>query len=213
MESILDNFDSSMITEVGEFGSKLWCEACGILGAKMLQAADIPADLRWGFTELYLDPHPRLISEAWPVSGYYFMVDNGAVSGGAGVPEHCLTLQGFHVKASWAFICNQSRSKYGLSGQKQRGMEEETLKRQIEEHLGFSINVVNVMNSVWPKSIIAALSGDDPESKTTGLHNIAASLQSPTPEFSELPCTELGVPIFNKMTETQKLQFLQLCRI
>ncbi len=209
----MSEFDSNLTQEVGEFGSRAWCEACGICGAKMLQEVDLPSDLRWGFTELYLDPHPRLVSEAWPVSGYYFMVDNGLVSGGAGVPEHCLSLPGFHVKASWAFICNQSRSKYGSSGQKQRSSEETTLKRQIEEHIGSPIAVVDIMNSVWPKSIIAALSGDDPESKTTGLHNIAASLQSPSPEFSELPCTELGVPIFNKMTETQKLKFLKLCKI
>ena len=47
----------------------------------------------------------------------------------------------------------------------------------------------------------------------SGLHNIAATLQSPSPEFAELPTTELGVPDFSKMSTEQKDGFIDLCQI
>ncbi|GIR82353.1 MAG: hypothetical protein CM15mP84_01010 [Cellvibrionales bacterium] len=46
-----------------------------------------------------------------------------------------------------------------------------------------------------------------------GLHNIAATLQSPSPEFADLPTTELGVPDFSRMTPAQRESFVDLCRI
>ena len=46
-----------------------------------------------------------------------------------------------------------------------------------------------------------------------GLHNIAATLQISSPEYSDLPVTALRVPIFSEMTEEQKKFFIALCGI
>ena len=199
------------IEPVGEFGSRAWCEACAAYGVKMLEASELPADLSWGFSEIYTRPPARLVSEAWPQSGYYFMVNNGVISGGAFIPDECLSIPGFHVKFRWAYICNQSGAKYGSAGQKQRSAEEGILYREMADYLGFEPDLGGVPNPVWPKPIIAALSVGVEEG--AGLHNIAASLQSPSPEFSDLPTTELGVPLFSKMTDSQKAGFIALCGI
>jgi hypothetical protein len=199
------------IRSVGEFGSRAWCEACAAYGVKILEASDLPPDLSWGFSETYTYPPARLVSDDWPVSGYYFMVKDGVISGGADVPDECLAIPGFHVKFRWAYICNQSGSKYGSAGQKQRGVEEGDLYRDMAEYLGYEPDLGGVPNPVWPKPIIAALSVGVEEG--AGLHNIAASLQSPSPEFADLPTTELGVPVFSRMTDIQKADFVALCGI
>jgi hypothetical protein len=38
-------------------------------------------------------------------------------------------------------------------------------------------------------------------------------MQMPSPEFAELPVTELLVPDFAKMTDKQKKSFIKLCGI
>jgi hypothetical protein len=201
----------STIEQVGEFGSKAWCEACADFGVAILRASDLPNDLSWGFSEIYTAPPSRLVSDDWPVSGYHFMIHEGLVSGGGGVTDACLALPGFHVRMRWAYICNQSSTKYGFEGQRQRSSEENVLKEQIANYLGFEPNFGAIDNPVWPKPIIAALSVGVEEG--AGLHNIAASLQMPSPEFSGLPVTEMGVPEFSLMSDTQKEFFLALCDI
>ena len=203
--------DMGTIGQVGEFGSRAWCEACAAYGVKILQAAELPPDLSWAFSETYTCPPARLISDDWPQSGYHFMVNNGEVSGGSDVPEACLAILGFHVKMSWAYICNQSGSKYGSAGQKQRSVEEGELSREMAQFLGSPPDLGGVDKPVWPKPIIVALSAGVEEG--AGLHNIAASLQSPSPEFYNLPTTHLGVPVFSRMTDLQKADFVALCGI
>lgn len=203
--------DMDSLRPVGEFGSRQWCEACAAYGVEILQASDLPPDLSWGFSEIYTGPPDRLVSEQWPQSGYHFMVDKGAVSGGASVPEACLAIPGFHVRFRWAFICNQSASIYGSAGQKRRSAEEGQLHDQLEAHLGFRPHLGEILNPVWPKPIIAALSVGVEEG--AGLHNIAASLQMPSPEFADLPTSELGVPDFEQMSQSQKADFIALCDI
>jgi hypothetical protein len=139
------------------------------------------------------------------------MVNNGEVSGGSDVPEACLAIPGFHVKMRWAYICNQSGSKYGSAGQKQRSVEEGELSREMAQFLGSPPDLGGVDKPVWPKPIIVALSAGVEEG--AGLHNIAASLQSPSPEFYNLPTTHLGVPVFSRMTDLQKADFVALCGI
>ena len=112
--------DMEAIEPIGEFGSRAWCDACASYGVKILEAADLPGDLNWGFSELYTYPPDRLISEDWSQSGYHFMVMDGVVSGGASVPQTCLDQEGFHAKIRWAYICNQSATKYGSAGQRKR---------------------------------------------------------------------------------------------
>ena len=85
------------------------------------------------------------------------------------------------------------------------------LKEQIANYLGFEPNFGAIDNPVWPKPIIAPLSVGVEEG--AGLHNIAASLQMSSPEFSGLPVTEMGVPEFSLMSDTQKEFFLALCDI
>lgn len=63
----------------------------------------------------------------------------------------------------------------------------------------------------WPSAVGSALGegGED----GNGLHNIAATLQSDSPEFADLPVTDMRVPIFGEMTDDQKQFFLDLCGI
>lgn len=201
----------SSLQPVGEFGSREWCEACAAYGAEMLLAADLPADLSWGFSEHYTCPPARLVSDQWPQSGYHFMVKNGEVSSGASLPEECLAIPGFHVNMRWGYICNQSGSLYGSAGQKQRSAEEGELLDEMAAYLGFRPNLGGWENPVWPQPIIAALSVGSEEG--AGLHNIAATLQKSSPEFAGMPTTELLVPVFSRMSDAQKVEFLALCGV
>lgn len=205
------SFDMSKIKPLGEFGSKPWCEAVALYGAEMLRAADLPYGLNWGFSEIYTAPPARLLCENWSQSGYHFMVKDGVVSGGASVPDNCLAIPGFHVSMRWGFICHQSATKYGAAGQKQRGAEEAELIGAISDYLGYKVNFGGWENPVWPQPIIDALSVGIEDG--AGLHNIAASLQKTSPEYSGLPMTDLGVPFFPSMSDAQKLKFLTLCGI
>ena len=194
---------------MGEFGSFSWCQACAEYGVKILESADLPEELSWGFSETYTDPPARLVGEDRIISGYHFMVRDGVVSGGDGVSQSCLELPGFHAKLRWAYICNQSGTRYGAAGQKQRGLDEAQLVSEMEAYMGWKPDMGGVPSPVWPKPIIAALSHG---SETGGgLHNIAASMQSSSPEFDGVPTTELGVPRFSLMTDRQKLDFISLC--
>lgn len=201
---------------VGEFGSKEWCEACGKAGAKMLEEANLPADTEWGFSEIYTHPPERLLAGGREMSAYYFMVKDGKCSGGDGVTEACQALPGFHISAVWGAICNQSRSLYDSEGQKQRSVEEGVMYKEIGEYVGRSDlwgkgggkkGAGSAKPMIWPPEIVAAVTVGD------GLHNVAAKLQMPSPEYEDLPTTELGVPVFSKMTEEQKKFFLKLLAI
>ncbi len=63
----------------------------------------------------------------------------------------------------------------------------------------------------WPPEVGAALGEGGEEGN--GLHNIAATLQSDSPEFAGLPVTDLRVPVFADMTDQQKADFVKLCGI
>ncbi len=199
---------------VGEFGSKPWCEACAKYGAELLEDGDLPAETAWGFSEIYSHPPPRLLEGGREQSAYYIMVKDGRITAGDGAPEECRALPGFHVKIPWAAICNQSGSKYGREGQRQRSADERVMYQAIEEYLGRGANPLGLdrgPQAVWPPAVGAAL-GKGAE-QGGGLHNIAATLQSPSPEFANLPVTAMGVPIFGAMTEAQKRLFLELCGV
>ena len=201
------------IVTVGEFGSQEWCEACGKAGAKMLEEGEMPPDLVWGFSEIYTQPPARMLTDGRQLSGYHFMVKNGQISGGDGVPSKCLDLPGFHVKARWAAICNQSGTTYGREGQQQRTKEEQAVFADMAKHIGQEdLGLVEYGSKpVWPQPIIDALSVGMEEGG--GLHNIAANMQAPSPEFADFPKTQMGVPDFANMTDDQKEQFLKLVGI
>ena len=198
---------------VGEFGSKAWCEACAAYGVQLLEDGNLPNDLEWGFSEIYSHPPARLLSDGRGLSGYYIMVKAGEISGGDGTSDECRALPGFHVELPWASICNQSGSKYGREGQRQRSLEEQVMFKAIEEYVG-RLNPLKLKareKAVWPPEVGAALGKGSEEGG--GLHNIAAALQAPSPEFADFPTTELGVPIFEAMSEEQKHTFLNMLAV
>lgn len=201
------------IKPVGEFGSKAWCVACAEAGVKILEDANIPDSIEWGFTENYTHPPERLLPDGRELAAYYFMVKDGKVSGGDGAPEECLALPGFHIKIQWASICNQSNTKYGREGQMKRSADEKVMFQAIEDYVGRKdpLGLGARPDFDWPREIGIALGKGSEEGG--GLHNIAASLQKPSPEFADLPTTEMGVPALGEMSEDQKKYFMELLAI
>ena len=215
--------DMSTIKPVGEFGSKAWGEACVEAAIRMLEAADLPASITWAFSEHYTHPPARLMEGGRTHAGYYLMVQEGEVSGGDGILEEARTIPGFHAKVPWAAICNQSAALYGREGMRQRRVDQQALFAAIEEYVGrenpFGLDINKegkpsvMLDPVgpWPAEVGAAL-GEGAE-EGNGLHNIAATLQTDSPEYADLPVTALRVPIFADMTDQQKADFVRLCGI
>ena len=215
--------DMSTIKPVGEFGSKAWGEACVECAIKMLEAANLPASINWAFSEDYTHPPARLMEGGRTHAGYYLMVKNGVVSGGDGILEEARSIPGFHAKLPWASICNQSAALYGREGGQQRSAEEQVLFAAIEAYvgrenpLGLEINKEGkpslMLDPVgpWPPEVGRAVGEGGEEGN--GLHNIAATLQTDSPEYADLPVSDLRVPIFADMTDAQKAEFVRICGI
>ena len=205
--------DVAALRPVGEFGSLAWCEECARYGVQLLEDGDLPDDTEWGFSEIYTHPPARLLSADRHQAAYYIMVKDGKISGGDGASAECRALPGFHVKIQWAAICNQSRSKYGREVGQQRSADQEVMYAAIEAYVGRRNPVGRAAGppAVWPPAVRAAVSKGAEQGG--GLHNIAASLQMPSPEFADLPTTAIGVPAFSKMTDEQKRSFLKLCAV
>lgn len=214
--------DMATLKPVGEFGSRAWGEACAAAAIEILEAADLPSEIEWAFTEEYLYPPARLMEGGRAQSGYFIQVQGGEVTGGDGVPEACLELPGFHVRAVWSVICNQSGALYGPAGQAQRAVDQTALMEAVAEYVGrpnpFELALDEdgkpshlLKPGVWPDEVAAAIREGNDEGN--GLHNIAATLQAPSPEFEGLPVTELLVPVFGEMTEQQQQDFVALCGV
>ena len=215
--------DMSTIKPVGEFGSKAWGEACVECAIKMLEAANLPSSINWAFSEDYTHPPARLMEGGRTHAGYYLMVKNGVVSGGDGILEEARSIPGFHAKLPWASICNQSAALYGREGGMQRSAEEQVLFDAIEAYvgrenpLGLEINKEGkpslMLDPVgpWPPEVGRAVGEGGEEGN--GLHNIAATLQTDSPEYADLPVSDLRVPIFADMTDAQKAEFVRICGI
>lgn len=213
----------STLTPVGEFGSKAWGKACAEASIKILQAADLPDSINWAFTEDYTHPPARLMGGGRTHAGYYIMVKNGKVSAGDGLVEEAMALPGFHAQLPWAYIANQSGALYGREGQQQRSKDEAVMMAAIIEYLGrenpFSLPLDKTGKpgymiepvGAWPPEVGRAVGAGGEEGN--GLHNIAATLQTDSPEFKNLPVTAMRVPVFTEMTEEQKVSFLKLCGV
>ena len=213
----------SELRPVGEFGSKAWGDACSEASIKILEAVDLPDSINWAFTEDYTHPPERLMLGGRKHAGYYIMVKGGKVSAGDGIIEEALHLPGFHVQLPWAYIANQSGALYGREGQQQRSQDEAALMKAIVEYLGrenpFNLPLdkegepTYMLEPIgaWPREVGLAL-GDGGE-EGNGLHNIAATLQTDSPEFKDLPVTPLRVPILGEMSDEQKGAFLSLCGV
>ena len=215
--------DVSDLSVVGEFGSKAWGEACANASVKILQAANLPKSINWAFTEDYSHPPERLMENGRKNSGYYIMVKNGEVSAGDGIIAEARALPGFHVQLPWAYIASQSGVIYGKAGQQQRSQDESQLMKDITMYLNrenpFELGLDKqgapsyLLEPIgpWPAEVGKALGEGSEEGN--GLHNIAATLQSASPEFADLPLTDTKVPLFSEMSEQQKESFLSLCGV
>jgi len=205
--------DMATLKPTGEFGSKEWGEACAAASVKILEAADLPKDFEWAFTECYTHPPARLMEGGREKAGYYILVKDGKISGGDGEPEEALAVRGFHIRARWAALCNQSGAFYGKEGGATRREGEQVLREAIAKHVGRenSYGEKQPSEMYWPETISGPLMAGSEEGN--GLHNIAATMQIQSPEFVDFPVTEMRVPIFDEMTEEQKEAFIKLLAI
>jgi hypothetical protein len=192
--------------EKWEFGSLEWCQFAAKTGVKLINQAKLDlSQYEWGFSEEYLYVPKRLLAGRDKV-GWHFMIHDGKVSGGASLPIECLELPGFHARVEWAKIAHASSFIYDLKGQNKRFKEEETLTNDlVKAGKGSKINSFK-SKPVWPPGIGEALVGIGGE----GLHNITARRLKHSPEVSDFPQTEYGVPILTEMTEEQKMRFYKL---
>ena len=69
-------------------------------------------------------------------AGYYIMVKDGKITGGDGEPEEALAVRGFHIRARWAALCNQSGAFYGSEGGRKRREGERAMRAAIERCAG-----------------------------------------------------------------------------
>ena len=146
-------------------------------------------------------------------AGYYVMVKDGEITGGDGEPEEALAIRGFHIRARWAAICNQSGAFYGAEGGRKRREQEQQLREAVAAYIGRENAYAEQQPSemYWPDTVSKPLMAGSEEGN--GLHNIAATMQVQSPEFSDLPVTEMLVPDFDAMTEQQKRDFIALLAI
>ncbi len=205
--------DISTLTPVGEFGSKPWGEACAAHSVTILEAENLSTDLAWAFTEHYTHPPARLMEGGREKAGYYIIVKDGKVSGGDGIPDEALAIPGFHISARWAAICNQSGAFYGTEGGKKRSADEAVMYAALAKYVGRPnpLKQGGGPKIIWPKEIGGPLM--DGHEDGNGLHNIAATLQMPSPEFADFPVTKMLVPDFDAMTEDQKQTFIKMLGI
>lgn len=205
--------DMSTLKKEGEFGSKEWGEACAAASVKILDAANLPADFEWAFTECYTHPPARLMEGGREKSGYFIMVKDGKITGGDGEPEEALAIRGFHIRARWAALCNQSGALYGKEGGQKRREGEKVMREAIEKYVGRPnpYSEPPGPEMYWPDTISGPLMAGSEEGN--GLHNIAATMQTQSPEFVSYPVTEMRVPVFDEMTEDQKQEFLKLLHV
>jgi len=192
--------------EKWEFGSLEWCKFAAETGVKLIKQANLDLNkYEWGFSEEYTHMPERLLAGRDRV-GWYFMIKNGKVSGGASLPDECLELPGFHARVEWALIAHASSFIYDLKGQNKRFKEEEILNNDLIK--AGKVRKSNPYKSkpIWPPGIGEALVGIDGE----GLHNITARRLKHSPEVKDFPHTEFGVPILTKMTDEEKERFYKL---
>ena len=195
--------------EKWEFGSLEWCKFAAKTGVELIKQAELDlSEYEWGFSEEYTHLPDRLLAGRERI-GWHFMIHDGKVSGGASLPCECIELPGFHVAIEWALIAHASSYIYDLKGQEKRMKDERDFFKELES-VGIRKNV-NIFKSepIFPPAIGEALMGVDGE----GLHNITARRIKHSPELTDFPHTEYGVPIHSKMTDEEKKRFYRLLKL
>ena len=207
--------DMSTLKKEGEFGSKEWGEACARAAVEILEAADLPDGFRVGVHRvLYASPGTASWKAAGKRPGYYVIVKDGKNLGRRRRARRgAWPYEAFHIRARWAAICNQSGAFYGREGGRKRREGQQRLLAAIEEHVGRKNPYGEEQPSemYWPDEVSGPLMAGSEEGN--GLHNIAAAMQTQSPEFVDLPVTEMLVPIFEEMTEQQKKDFLEMLAV
>ena len=200
-----------------EFAEEGWCLDCSSFAVKRLQNAiekgliDLSKDenKNWGFSEWYVNTPQRLLGKRRKAV-YWFYIKNGIVKGGAGdeIPSECLALPGFHVIAQWAEIAHPSAYLYGTYGSGRRNKQAAILTKEISDYIGKSHKSVVINGGgKFPKDIGNAIR-DTPEKP--GLHNFSCLFLKRSPELHGIPESDMGMPLFSKMSKDQKDQFLKL---
>ena len=192
--------------EKWEFGSLEWCKFAAKTGVKLIKQAKLDlSEYEWGFSEEYTHLPKRLLAGRGRI-GWYFMIHNGEVSGGATLPNECIELPGFHVRIEWALIAHASSFIYDLKGQGKRMKNSQILDNDLMMVGKGRKTSPYLSKPIWPPGIGEALVGIDGE----GLHNITAKRLLHSPEVKDFPHTEYGVPILTKMTDEEKTRFYKL---
>lgn len=210
-----------------EFGCLAWCEFAARLGIQLISDADLDLGrYHWGFSEEYLLTPNRLL-EGRLLAGYHLMICNGRVSGGPGVPKECLSLPGFHVAVEWALAAHSSYLPFNTMGHEERGRAQIRLRRELQK-AGYgdgrwvlesqirqdgdpdtmcracgALDHQRVDCPVWPPGIGEAIAAN-PDSVA---HKWRLRR---SPELEGFPETHWGVPIFQAMSEAQKVKFLAM---
>ncbi len=207
-------FDIASPDEKWEFAAVEWCVYAAKLGCKMLEAANLDlSKYNWAFSEEYTYTPERLMAGR-DLAGYYFMIKDGKISGGGGVPLECLDLPGFHVKVAWGLIAHPSGLFYGREGSRLRGEGANQLRADLaaagrtEEANPAPARPTNTDGPAWPPGIGESLSVENENGG--GLHNFTAFHLKPSPEVMDLPQTAWGVPVLTEMTDQQKEDFYKL---
>lgn len=218
------------VEERWEYGSAEFCQFAGELGARLITEANLDlSKYEWGFNAIYSNIPDRLRAGRDEVS-WHFMISDGKVSGGAGIPDACRALPGFQLVAPWAAIAHASSLVYGKEGVRAREGDLAVFWAELAE-LDPSLNESQKAHEavgeraprcgackspdheyadcrVWPPGIGEALSVD--EENGGGLHNIQAKHMKPSPELAGLPMSKWGLPLMSKMTDKQKAHFLKV---
>ena len=207
-KSAIEPGDIAPADQKWEFASEPWCWYAAKLGMKMLEDANLDlSKYEWGFSEEYTHTPERLM-EGRDVAGYYFMIKDGKISGGAGVPQECRELPGFHVKIEWGLIAHPSSFLYGKEGRRKRSEGAAQLASDLEAAGKGAKEKPLLKPALWPPAISAALSVN--AESGGGLHNFTAKHLKHSPEVKDLPQTEWGVPVLTRMTDGQKAAFYEL---
>lgn len=206
-------FDIAPPDQKWEFAEEEWCHYAAKMGMKLLRESDLDlSKYNWGFTEEYAHTPERLMGGR-DVAGYFIMLKDGKLSGGAGIPQECLDLPGFHINVEWGLIAHPSAFFYGSNGGG-RGKASAQLNRDLEAAgKGADKSTkrkpkVNTDGPTWPPGILVAIMAGAEQGG--GLHNYTAQHLYSSPEVKDLPQTDWGVAILTKMTDKQKEDFYKL---
>jgi len=202
--------NTSNYDEKWEFGSLEWCQFAAETGIRLIKGANLDLDTyEWGFSEEYTHIPERLLAGRDKV-GWHFMIKDGKVSGGASLPDECLSLSGFHISAEWALIAHASSFIYDQEGQRKRFVDAAALNADLEAAgYGPKRRTEKSTDKREPRCLMCGSTGHDREHCPVWPPGTGEALSAGASEGGGLH-NLTGVPIFTKMTDEQKACFITL---